>query len=204
MLGWRSIEKKLNIRCIKMKLKTKQDILNLIKKDKWMMNMLKIVKDLNLPDWWIGAGFVRNKVFDYLHEYKKRTKLNDTDIIYFDSKDLSEKTEENLQRKLKKKYSKVKWSVTNQARMWYWKNESGKPYKCAEDGLARFNETATCIGVKLDENKLVFTAPQGIRDLINLTIKLNPLSINHKEVYIKRLKTKKWKEKWPKLKIVST
>jgi len=85
MLGWRSIEKKLNIRCIKMKLKTKQDILNLIKKDKWMMNILKIVKDLNLPDWWIGAGFVRNKVFDYLHEYKKRTKLNDTDIIYFDS-----------------------------------------------------------------------------------------------------------------------
>ncbi len=183
------------------KLKTKKDILNLIKKDKWMMNILRIVNYLNLPDWWIGAGFVRNKVFDYLHGYKKRTKMNDVDIIYFDKKDLSEKTEEKIQKKLSEINSSINWSVTNQARIALWKGD--KPYKFSKDGLARFNETATCVGVKLNRNNnLVLIAPHGIKDLINLIIKINPLSINHKEIYIKRLKTKNWKKKWPKLKII--
>ena len=66
-----------------MYLRTKKNILNIIKKDKEMMRILKIVNELDLPDWWIGAGFVRNKVFDYLHGYERRTKLNDVDIIYF-------------------------------------------------------------------------------------------------------------------------
>ena len=87
--------------------------------------------------------------------------------------------------------------------MWKWKNESDKPYKCSEDGLARFNETATCVGVKLNRNNnLLLIAPHGIKDLINLIIRLNPLSKNHKEIYIKRLKTKNWKKKWPKLKVI--
>ncbi len=32
------------------------DILNLIKEDKWMMDILEAASTLNLPDWWICAG----------------------------------------------------------------------------------------------------------------------------------------------------
>ncbi len=183
------------------KLKTKKDILELIKKDKWMIKILKITRDLDLPDWWIGAGFVRNKIFDYLHEYKKRTKLNDVDIIYFDIKDVSEETEEKLQEKLKKIDSSINWSVTNQARMS--KFNGDKPYKSTEDGLAHWNETATCVGVKLNKNNnLVLLAPHGIKDLVNLVIRMNPLSAHRKFDFVKRLKTKNWKKKWPKLKLI--
>jgi hypothetical protein len=44
-------------------------ILKLIENDPWMMEVLMTASDANLPDWMIGAGFVRNKVWDYLHGY---------------------------------------------------------------------------------------------------------------------------------------
>ena len=182
-------------------LKSEKDILELIKKDKWMIRILKTVKELDLNDWWIGAGFVRNKIFDYLHGYNKRTKLNDIDIIYFDKDNLDEKCEDEFQRKLENINHKVHWSVTNQARMW--KLNGSKPYKSAEDGLAHWNETATCIGVKLNyKNHFILTAPHGIKDLINLTIRLNPLSAHRRKEFELRLREKEWKKKWPKLKII--
>ena len=49
---------------------TEQDILDLIAKDEWMMGVLRTARSLHLPDWMIGAGFVRNKVWDYLHGYE--------------------------------------------------------------------------------------------------------------------------------------
>jgi len=43
-----------------MNLKTEEDILKLISEDDWMMDILITVKSLNLPDWWVCAGFVRS------------------------------------------------------------------------------------------------------------------------------------------------
>src|SRR3990167_2279381 len=63
---------------------TEKDIIHIIREDEWMMSVLRIAEGLHLPDWWIGAGFVRSKVWDHLHGYKERTPLPDVDIIYFD------------------------------------------------------------------------------------------------------------------------
>ena len=41
-----------------MKFKTEKDIITIIQQDIWMMNLLKAVSSLNLPDWWICAGFL--------------------------------------------------------------------------------------------------------------------------------------------------
>jgi len=48
-----------------------QDIINLVRSDKWMMNVLQEAEKLNLPELIIGAGFLRNKVWDYLHVIKR-------------------------------------------------------------------------------------------------------------------------------------
>ncbi len=37
-------------------------IISLIKDDQWMMEVLQAARSLNLPDWWICAGFVRSKM----------------------------------------------------------------------------------------------------------------------------------------------
>lgn len=196
-----------------MKKLTEEDILSLIRKDEWMMDALRSVESLNLPDWWIGAGFIRDTIWDYLSEHKEKTPLNDVDIIYFDKSDFtpeelesySTKAEDSYQEKLHKLMPDVKWSVTNQARMHLFHKTA--PYKNSKDALTDWAETATCIGVKLEKGKLVLLAPHGINDLVNLIARPNPL---YKKLYAhdpgvfqRRVKEKKWIEKWPKLRVVS-
>ena len=48
----------------------------IIRKDFFIMDILKTVRTLNLPDWYIAAGVIRNTVWDVLHGYKTRTSLN--------------------------------------------------------------------------------------------------------------------------------
>jgi len=43
---------------------SEQDISKIIEADDWMMDVLRAAEKLQLPDWWIGAGFLRNKIWD--------------------------------------------------------------------------------------------------------------------------------------------
>lgn len=81
---------------VNMDLKSKDDIIKLISEDDWMMTILATVKSLNLPDWWVCAGFVRSKIWDTLHGYSKRTPLSDIDVIYFDKRNVDESEEKRL------------------------------------------------------------------------------------------------------------
>ena len=183
------------------KLISGQDILNLINDDKWMLKILKLVKKLELLDWMVGAGFVRSKVWDYLHDYKTKTPLGDIDVIYFDRNNINKDQELVYERKLKGLYRNVNWSVKNQARMHLVNKD--KPYKSSEDALSKWPETATCIAVKINnKGKLVLIAPHGIGDLINLVVKPTPVFKNKLKKYKKRANDKQWKRKWPKLKIL--
>ncbi len=192
---------------------TEKDIINLIKKDKWMMDVLKTAESLDLPDWWIGAGFIRDKVWDFLSGHKERTPLNDVDIIYFDKNDFhsseadsySTKIEEEYQEKLNKIMPEIDWSVTNQARMHLFHHTA--PYNNSKESLSEWSETATCIGVRIEKDNLIILAPHGIRDLVSLIVRPNPaykkLYSHDPGIFERRVKEKRWKEKWPKLKILT-
>lgn len=188
---------------------TEKDITKLISEDEWMMKILRTVKTLNLLDWWIGAGFVRSKVWDYLHGYSIRTPIPDIDVIYLNSFDFSKdeklnestKTETQYEKVLKKINPNINWSVTNQARMHLYHQDF--PYKTSEDALSHWVETATCIGVKLDElDNVILAAPKGIDDLVNLVLRPTKLSEKDIKTFYKRIEGKNWLKKWPKLKIV--
>lgn len=179
---------------------TKEDILKLIEQDTWMMHILEITRDLHLPDSWIGAGFVRNKVWDHLHGYAERTPLADIDIIYFDPNNLNEEVENEFQNKLKLINPTIEWSVTNQARMHLPSNEP--PCTSSEHALSLWPETPTSVAVRLSKNnKLELMAPHGINDLVNLVVNPTPHWRTKPDAYEARLKKKKWEDKWPKLKI---
>lgn len=187
---------------------TNKDVINLIEKDKWMMDVLKTVEQLNLPDWWIGAGFVRSKVWDSLHGYKNRTPLPDIDVIYFDRNDFAKNEEKAYSTKSENKYQKIlkqimpnlNFSVTNQARMHLLHNY--KPYKNSIEGLSNWVETATCVGVKLKKGKLVLKTPRGIEDLINLILRPTPKFKKDLKTFKDRIRNKKTLEKWPRLKVI--
>ena len=188
------------------------DIIQLVKTDAWMMKILKSVEVLNLNDWWIGAGFLRSKVWDNLHGFKSQTELPDVDVIYFNKNDFSKEdenkfsinAEEKYQKLLKEELPGIKWSVTNQARMHIFHRT--KPYENSEDALSDWSETATCIGIRLIKEKLILTAPYGIKDLVNLKLRKIPdydFKFRHDpDLFFNRIKKKKWLEKWPKLKVV--
>lgn len=180
---------------------TEDDIIHLIEKDEWMMEILRAVESLNLPDWWIGAGFVRSKVWDYLHSYEKRTPLPDIDIVYFDPN--SPKEDEKIYwEKIKKLFPEEKWSVTNTAYR-HLSNGRGKSYKNSTEALSEWVETATGVGVSLREGKVILTAPNGIDDLVNLKLRPTKAWEDRREEFEKRIKEKEWLKKWPKLQVVS-
>jgi hypothetical protein len=46
-----------------------------------MMDIIKSAKSLNLPDWWICAGFVRSKIWYTLHYFNERTPIKISDYL---------------------------------------------------------------------------------------------------------------------------
>lgn len=56
----------------------------IISTDTRRWQVLEVVRRLDLPDCWIGAGFVRNAVWDYLHGRTPSALTGDVDVIWFD------------------------------------------------------------------------------------------------------------------------
>lgn len=184
-------------------IRDEKDILALIATDRWMMDILRAVKTLNLPDWWVCAGFVRSKIWDTLHQFDERTSIPDIDVIYFDKTNLNEDEEKMLEEKLKRLLPDAPWSVKNQARMH--KVNALPPYVSSEDAISKFPETATAIGVKLDEqDEVILTAPCGISDVINMEVKPTPFfreDIKRALIYEERIKKKNWQSIWKKVNV---
>lgn len=173
----------------------------IIRQDAWMMQVLTHVRKINKPDTWIGAGFVRNKVWDYLHGFEKKTEYDDVDVIYFDAENIDKQHEQALEQQLKLSDASVNWSVKNQARMHL--KHGHQPYQDCCDAISFWVETATCIAVRLNMNgQLAFIFPVGIDDLFELNVRKNPRSTIDHAGFLTRVEHKRWLDKWPKLRLV--
>lgn len=177
-----------------------KDILELIKKDVWMMDVLETARGFDLPHWMIGAGFVRNKIWDYLHGFDNdKVPTADIDLIYFDKRGNNEHEDIEFSKKVSKSTG-INWEIINQAYAHVWHNRG--EYKSAEEALSEWVETPTCIAVRLNkDNTLSLFAPHGIDDLVNLIVRPSPNNFD-KKAYLERQTKKRWKEKWPKLNIL--
>ncbi|SFD98424.1 hypothetical protein SAMN05216378_1870 [Paenibacillus catalpae] len=187
------------------RLKNEQDIIQLVMEDEWMMEVLHAAKALNLPDSWVCAGFVRSKVWDYLHGYTERFSLPDVDVIYYDPSAPDEVLEKVLEERLREKHPDIPWSVKNQARMHLVNNDDIQPYTSSVDAMSKFPETVTALGLTLDEHgRVVLSAPCGIEDLLGFVIRPTAhfeQSTALMQIYEKRLAKKNWKSRWSKVEI---
>jgi hypothetical protein len=182
---------------------TENNILDLIKEDVWMMQVLTFAESMHLPDWLIGAGFLRNKVWDRLHGYTKSTPSTDIDLVYFDKE--NKINAKDIEVKLTNLTPGLMWEVVNQATAHNW-NEAEEPYTSTSDAISRWPETATAVGVKIENGELKLIAPLGIDDLVNIIARPTPafsISEKKKSLVQERISKKCWKEKWPKLKVVT-
>ncbi|MDD5710802.1 MAG: nucleotidyltransferase family protein [Candidatus Colwellbacteria bacterium] len=181
---------------------TEKEILNLIQADKWMMRVLLTASSLNLKDWAVGAGFVRNKVWDYLSGKTRETvDTNDIDLVYFDPNGNNEEADKELSKEMLTRTG-LDWEIVNQCYAHKWNNVP--PYKSTKDAIAHWPETVTAIGVTIDKNnKLKLIAPYGIGDLVHFIVRLSPKFEGGSGVLQERVRKKQWLEKWPGLKIVN-
>ncbi|WP_340150083.1 nucleotidyltransferase family protein [uncultured Sneathiella sp.] len=179
------------------------DILDLVRSDSFMMAALEAARALALPDWMIGAGFVRNKVWDHLHGYPGDGGQGaDIDLIYFDPLDISRETEKAHDDWLRQRLN-ADWSVKNQARM-HIRNGRAEPYRGSRAALSDWLETPTCVAVHLDAGgELSLIAPHGIRDLVELIVRPSLAGKQKPAAYQERLAAKNWQRRWPKLRYLA-
>lgn len=181
-----------------MEIKSEQDIIQLVEADAWMMEILQAVSTLHLPDWWVCAGFVRSKIWDTLHGFAVRTPLPDVDVVYYDPDNPDEQVEKQWERQLRRMNPAIPWSVKNEARMHL--VNGLPPYTSTVDAISKFPETATALGLALDErNQVVLAAPHGIADVVNLRLKPTPFFADTEEgaaIFERRMATKNWQSIW--------
>ncbi len=183
-----------------MTIKTEEDIRRLIESDEWMMRVLHAAEVLNLPDWWIGAGFLRNKVWNSIEGDDSHSN-SDIDLVYFDSKNISPETDWSYDEKMKRDFPNIDWEIRNQARMHYVNNF--KPFNSTAEGISNWVETATCTAVKLENGKLKFLFCHGIDDLVNLVARPTKRFQTAELIntFNNRIQKKDWQKKWPHLKV---
>ena len=183
-----------------MQIKSEGDITELLKNDHWRMDVLRVAEKKNLPDWWIGAGFLRNLVWDVL-EGNEPDRSRDIDLVYFNETDVRQETDWQYDSDMKAMYPDAEWEVRNQARMHY--VNGFQPFKSTADGISHWVETATCVAVKLESGELKFLFCHGTDDLLNLVARpvgafKSPERIS---TFYERIENKRWKERWPHLRV---
>lgn len=163
------------------------------------LRILSNVAALGLPDGWVGAGFVRNAVWDDFHQYRRPTPLADVDVVYFDAAAPHLESDQRYEAMLRACAPDVPWSVKNQARM-HLRNRD-QPYESTAHALTCWPETCTAVAARLGPAGLEILAPLGLRDLIQLVVRPTAHFRTKLDLYRERVNAKNWPERWPRLHI---
>lgn len=175
--------------------------------DAAFMAMLRQVRSLGLPDAVIGAGAVRNLVWDHLHGLETPRRESDIDVAWFDAGDLSPQRDAEALRRLQALAPDTPWEVTNQAGVHLWFQahfgHAVEPLRSIEDAVASWPEFATCVALRLEhDDTLSIIAPHGLDDLLGMRVRRNPRRVSV-ETYRQRLAEKGYLARWPRVGIVA-
>jgi uncharacterized protein len=184
-----------------------RDLIAIARDSAWFMGVLLAARDLELSSWCVGAGVVRNLVWDALHDYDTRSVLADVDVAYFDARDLSSDRDATLQRALNTALPDVPWEVTNQAAVHLWFERSFghdvAPLTSLREAVASWPEYATSVGLTLHaDDSITVIAPHGLDDLFAMIVRRNPTRVGI-DTYRQRVATKRYAERWPRVRVVA-
>lgn len=173
----------------------------------WLVAVLRTVRDSRLPDAWVGAGVLRDLVWDGRTDGFDPERVRDVDVAYFDPGDLRRARDDAADAELRGRAPGVPWEAKNQAavHLWYAAHFDGTPYPPArsiEDAIARWPETATSVAVRLDaDDSLHVIAPCGLTDLLRGVWRRNPAQVSVERSRM-RLARHRVRERWPWVQVI--
>ncbi|QMV16834.1 nucleotidyltransferase family protein [Vibrio spartinae] len=174
-------------------------VVELIRQDPIRVEALNHVSQLGLPQCYIAAGFVRNLVWDALHDVNVSTPLNDVDVIYFDPHEQNPSACSVYESRLKTCMPQLNWQVRNQAIMH--ERHGDSPYQGTVDAMHYWPEKETAIAVRqVAPNQYECVAAFGFESLFGYCITHNPK--RSRETFEQRVDAKGWLVRWPLLKVV--
>ncbi|MDX2213784.1 MAG: nucleotidyltransferase family protein [Oculatellaceae cyanobacterium bins.114] len=135
--------------------------------------VLPAIARLELPNWWVAGGAVRNTVWRSLLGEGCKLVIKDFDIAFFDAQ--GDRAQELAAKEgLTQQFPNHQFDVKNQASFARWRT-GRRTYNSTEDGIADWLHTATAVGVRLDiQGNWQFFIPYGLDDLFNGVIRPTP------------------------------
>jgi uncharacterized protein len=178
----------------------------LIRSSSMLMRALRAARAVGPPDWLIGGGVIRERVWDHLHGLARPCPSRDVDLAFFDPVSLGSNRERDVQRTVVAQAPDICWDVTNQAAVHLWYPEvfgvELDPLRCSADAVGTWAETATAIGIRLlGDERLEVVAPCGLEDLFGLVCRRNPRLITV-EQYRRRVQNQRIARRWPKVRVL--
>jgi hypothetical protein len=177
-----------------------QRIINILQAKPELTEKLALVADLRLPDAWIGAGLIRNAVWDAVSSAATPQPPADIDVVLFDPRDATRERDRTLEVELLTKSPGPRWSVKNQARMH--ERTGDPPYANTADAVGRWPETCTAIAARLAKGRVEILAPHGVSDLLGLIVRPTPAFEQKAAVFESRVREKAWAKRWPGMIVV--
>lgn len=170
--------------------------------------ILQRLDQLALPDAWLVAGCLFQTVWNLKSGRAPEAGIRDYDVFYFDSSNLSEAAEVQINARAAALFADlgVPVEVKNQARVHVWyESYFGRPYtplNSAREGVDRFLVGCTSVGIRciddlFDERYEVY-APNGLVDTYNGFLVPN-LNFDNGELFER--KCLDYQARWPWLRV---
>jgi hypothetical protein len=181
-------------------------LIELISSSSVLMRALRAARSVDPPDWLIGGGAIRERVWNHLHRSAHLAPSKDVDLAFFDPVLLGSEREWSVQKAVMAQALDISWDVTNQAAVHLWYPEvfgvEVEPLTCSADAVATWPETATAIAIRLlGDDRIQVIAPCGLDDLFGLICRRNPRRVTE-EQYRRRVERMQIAKRWPQVQIL--
>lgn len=177
------------------------NVVDMVRCDHQRWRALGLVASLALPEGCIGAGFIRNMVWDRLHGRLSDCRDEDVDVLWHDPTCLDADTDREVELRLRSLAPDLNWSVRNQARMHLRNGDA--PYLSVDDAMRAWPETATAVAALRHGDGCEIRAPFGLDDLMGLILRPASSEPRKIEAFKARVSAKQWLERWPRVRIAA-
>ncbi|WP_246171471.1 nucleotidyltransferase family protein [Sphingobium limneticum] len=156
---------------------------------------------LGLPDAWLSGSMLAQAWWNIRFDLPPLHGIDDADIIYFDSDDLSEAAEARAAAHAAQLFADlpIRLDVKNQARVHLWYPDRFAipipPYRSARAAMETFPTTVSAVAI----SDVHLSAPFGLDDFLAPLVRANAALIDR--AFYER-KSRRWASLWPDLTIL--